>query len=126
MKRIIFAVVILASILGAGIWENMYVHETFTEFDNQMNAVIVELKNENSDGALQKLNSTFAWWEEKKRILEIFSYSQDLRLISSCLGETKGSLEVGDMQNAMSKSVSILTISKYTHEILDFNIEDII
>ena len=60
---------------------------------------------------------------------ELFYESAILRVLSAfsvALGEQKGSLECGDYNNALSKCVSLFEMSKNLHNVLDFNIEDII
>ena len=53
-------------------------------------------------------------------------YSPDIRGFSVAVGETVGSLECGDYDNALSKIRSLQIMSQNIHNILDFNLADII
>ena len=49
-----------------------------------------------------------------------------MRAFSVALAETEGSLECGDDKNALSKCQSLLTMAGNIHEMLDFNLQDIV
>ncbi len=125
MKKVVFAVVLLAIILTAGILENYFVHGIFTELDNKLYSIEQDLHKEDIS-ALNKVRDLRVWWEDKRKYLELISYSPDLRAFSVALAETEGSLECNDFLNAMSKCQSLIVMSSNTHKLLDFNIEDII
>ena len=54
------------------------------------------------------------------------TYSPDMRAFSVALAETEGSLECGDDKNALSKCQSLLTMAGNIHDMLDFNLQDIV
>ena len=125
MKKVIVALLMLTLIVTAGILEHNYIEKTFTELDEKLNEIIYEINLE-SDKALTLTNELVEWWEQKRKIMELFTFSPDLRAFSVALAEQKGSLECGDFNNALSKCVSLLSISKNLHDVLDFNAQDII
>jgi hypothetical protein len=125
MKKVIVALLMLTLIVTAGILEHNYIEKTFTELDKKLNAIIYEINFE-SDNALTLTNELVEWWEKKRKVMELFTFSPDLRAFSVALAEQKGSLECGDFNNALSKCVSLLSISKNLHDVLDFNVQDII
>ncbi len=125
MKKFVIAIAILLVILTAGILENVYVDKVFSSLDDRLYDV-EQLVHEQSQTALDQLRSLTDWWEDRRRMLELFTYSPDLRAFSVALGETEGSLESEDFQNALSKIQSLLVMSSNLHRILDFNLEDII
>lgn len=125
MKKVVFAIVLLAIILTAGILENFFVHRTFTQLDDKLaqleGAIIAQ-----DDVALEQIRSLTDWWEKQRNYLELLAYSPDLRAFSVALAETDGSLQCGDFDNALSKCQSLMIMSKNIHRILDFNVEDIV
>lgn len=125
MKKVIVALLMLTLIVTAGILEHNYIEKTFTELDEKLNEIIYEINLE-SDKALTLTNELVEWWEQKRKVMELFTFSPDLRAFSVALAEQKGSLECGDFNNALSKCVSLLSISKNLHDVLDFNAQDII
>ena len=125
MKKVIVALLLLTLIVTAGILEHNYIEKTFTELDEKLNEIIYEINLE-SDKALTLTNELVEWWEQKRKVMELFTFSPDLRAFSVALAEQKGSLECGDFNNALSKCVSLLSISKNLHDVLDFNAQDII
>lgn len=125
MKKVVFALIILAIIVCAGILENVYVHKTFTALDGQLEELetLILQKDETSKVHIQSLA---VWWEKKRNYLELISYSPDIRAFSVALAEAVGSLECDDYDNALSKCKSLIIMSSNLHRLLDFNVEDVI
>ena len=78
------------------------------------------------DDAIGEVRELTEWWEKRRHILELFTYSPDMRAFSVALAETEGSLECGDDKNALSKCQSLLTMAGNIHDMLDFNLRDIV
>lgn len=125
MKKVVLAIVILAVILTAGILETVYVDKVFHNLDSRL-CDVEKLIVAEDGSALDETNELISWWEERRKYAELFVYSPDIRALSVALGETQGSLECGDFDNALSKIRSLQVMSHNIHDILDFNIADII
>ncbi len=125
MKKVIVAIVVLLAIITAGILENVYVDKVFSTLDDRLGEIEADVLSE-SDSALNGVRDLTKWWEKQRSFMELFTYSPDLRAFSVALGETEGSLESGDYQNAQSKIQSLIVMSSNLHRILDFNLEDVI
>lgn len=125
MKRVIFAFIVLAVIITAGILETVYVDKLFSSLDDRLDNVeqLVAAEDESAYPAFCELSR---WWEKQRTFLELFSYSPDVRNFSVALGETDGSLICGDNQNALSKLRSLKIMASNIHNILDFNFADVI
>lgn len=126
MKKIIIALIILAAILAAGILDHKHIDRVFDEFDERLYAIDTALKAGNEDEAEALTNDLVDWWDKKRLYVEIFAYSPDTRSISVTLGEIKGSLIADDVENAQSKVTSTLELVKNVHNMLDFNLSDIL
>lgn len=125
MKRLVLALVILAVILAAGIAESLYVDKVFGELTRRIDDLEAAIISPEDD-ALDEVNELTEWWEKKRHGLEMFTYSPDMRAFSVALAETVGSLECGDDKNALSKCESLMTMANNIHDVLDFNLADII
>ena len=125
MKKIIVALLMLALITTAGILEHNYIEKTFSELDNKLLEIEKAIHAESED-ALILTNQLTEWWRKKRKVMELFTFSPDLRGFSVALAEQQGSLECGDFNNAMSKCASLMSMSKNLHDVLDFNVADII
>ena len=125
MKRFVIALVILAATITAGVLETVYIERTFDELDARINALESAIKSP-SDDALDEVKTLTDWWEKKRAAMELFTWSPDIRAFSVALAETEGSLECGDDKNALSKCESLMTIANNLHDVLDFNLADII
>ncbi|MEG1663145.1 MAG: DUF4363 family protein [Clostridia bacterium] len=125
MKKVVVAISVLLIILVAGILESVYIHKTFTALDGMLKDAEASV-SVSADDSLQKIEDITVWWNGKKKYMELFTYSPDLRAFSAALGEAEGSLKCGDFKNAMSKCASLIVMADNIHQLLDFNIEDII
>ncbi len=125
MKKVILALIILAIIVTAGILENVYIDKIFDGLDSRLSN-LEKLIISQDDGAMAAIEDTVNWWEGHRKYAELFVYSPDIRAFSVALGETQGSLECDDFDNALSKVRSLQIMSHNIHDILDFNLADII
>jgi len=125
MKRVVTAIIILVVIVTAGILENVYIDKLFDNLDGKLAEIEKSIVAE-SDEAAAQVDGLIEWWEGQRKYAELFVYSPDIRAFSVALGETQGSLECGDYDNALSKIRSLQIMSKNIHDILDFNLADII
>ncbi|MCQ2602858.1 MAG: DUF4363 family protein [Clostridia bacterium] len=125
MKKLIIAIIILVVILTSGILETIYIDKLFQELDDRLIALenAIAAQDENS---LDLARDTMKWWSKKRRSVELYTYSPDIRAFSSALSETEGYIMAKDYKSALSRCHSLIEMSKNIHQILDFNAEDII
>lgn len=126
MKRAIVLIILFLLVIGAGIGEHFYVHKTFDEFDSRMHEIEDFIDNEKGDEALARTEDLQTWWLKKKEVLESVSYCNDARQVNVVIGELQGSLEIGDLDNASSKIISLYQLINNIRDTLDFNAQDII
>lgn len=125
MKKLIFAIVILVIIITAGVLENVYVDKLFGGLDSRLAELEKSIISQD-EIANKQIDELINWWQGHRQYAELFVYSPDIRAFSVALGETQGSLECDDYDNALSKIRSLQIMSQNIHDILDFNISDII
>lgn len=124
--KTVIAAVLLVVIIGFGVWETLFVDRVFGELDERLSSMKTRIDAEDCEGALEETTSAIEFWEDKRRVLELIAYASDLRAFSVAIAEVKGSLEKEDMENAASKTESLFSISHNLHDLLDFNVSDII
>lgn len=125
MKKVIVALTILAVIIVAGILEAVYIDKTFDDINDTLDELNAMIEN-HDENALETAIQFETWWQKKRRYIELFAYSPDLRAFSVAIAETKGSIECGDFDNALSKCESLRVMASNIHDVLDFNGADII
>lgn len=125
MKKVVFAIVLLAVIITGGLLENAYITRTFNDLDDMLKSLETHILDEDKS-SLEEVREIAKWWEERRTYIELFAYSPDVRSFSVALGETDGSLECEDYQNALSKCRSLMIMANNIKELLDFNARDII
>lgn len=125
MKRVVVAVIVLVFIITGGILENVYITRTFDQLEERL-INLKQLIADEDESALDELRDVTQWWEKRRMYIELFAYSPDVRAFSVALGETEGSLECEDYQNALSKCTSLIVMADNIGRLLDFNAEDII
>lgn len=126
MKRAVILIILFLLVIGAGIGEHFYVHKTFDEFDSRMHKIEDFIDNENGEDALASTVDLQTWWLDKKEVLESISYCNEARQVNVIIGELQGSLEIGDLDNASSKIISLYQLINNIRDTLDFNAQDII
>ena len=125
MKKVVIAIAILSLILVAGILEAVYIDRVFGDLGGRLDALATMIFEED-DKSSESIDDLTNWWEKKREYIELFAYSPDLRSFSIALAETKGSIERGDFDNALSKCESLKVMADNIHKVLDFNGLDII
>lgn len=125
MKKLIIAIIILAIILTAGILETIYIDKLFEELDGRLILLESAIATQD-DNSLNLARDTMEWWSKKRKTVELYTYSPDIRAFSSALSETEGYIMAKDYKSALSRCHSLIEMSQNIHQILDFNAEDII
>lgn len=125
MKKVVLAIVILAIIITAGVLENVYIDKIFNGLDSRLSELEQRVIAQD-ENAIESFYNLQDFWEGHRKYAELFVYSPDIRALSVALGETQGSLECNDYDNALSKMRSLQIMSHNLHNILDFNVADII
>ena len=126
MKKAIILFVIFLLILGAGISEQFFEHQTFDEFLRRAEKIEDALLDDDIDRALDESEKLQKFWARKRKIVEAISYCQDARQVNVILGELIGSLRCEDTANAFSKIESLYQLIQNIRDLLDFNALDII
>ena len=78
MKRFVAALVILAAIVTGGVLEAVRVESIFDELETRIYALEEAIKSPDDD-ALDEVKTLTVWWEEKRKEMELYTWSPDMR-----------------------------------------------
>lgn len=101
MKKVIIALSILAVIIGAGAFEQVYVSKTLDNFIERTEALKVALTVSNN--ALEEAEELEKWWIEKKQYLEALSPHNFFMDITYSVYEVIGNIENDEIPQALTR-----------------------
>ena len=98
-KRLIIALVVLVVIISLGIFEQILIKETFSEFSARLERFIIE-EDEKYD--YDAIVETQKWWEKKAKSLELFLPHTQIIEITITYGELVGAVGAEDHDSAQA------------------------
>lgn len=98
-KRLIIALVVLVVIISLGIFEQILIKETFSEFSARLERFIIEEDEEYDYDAIVE---TQKWWEKKAKSLELFLPHTQIIEITITYGELVGAVGAEDHDSAQA------------------------
>lgn len=102
MKRIIIAIIILVTFITAGVLEQVFLHNYFTELEgiaDDIRALVEEKRfDEAHDKTLELQNS----WSEKKHIIEAVISHNETKEVTSRIAELEGYISAKDDKSAIA------------------------
>lgn len=126
MKRDITAIIILAIILGVGIYEDMYFNKIIEKLDNEL-AVIEKVIYENDkDKSIELCKDLEQYWEKKNLFLEIVFYNPNIKNVSLDLSEILGALVIDDLKSAEARVYVLRKRLKALKETMSFSVISVI
>lgn len=97
MKKGLIVIIIASVMLAACVFELIYVNNTFTKMNSEIEALIVELeRNEDSSHALKRVNGISEYWDKHKRLTEVMLNHILLIEYDSKIARLKSDIEVDD------------------------------
>ncbi len=103
MRKTLVALILLAAILGVGIYENIYLDKTLKTLEKNLNELEQALNNEDKETSINILNDMANYWQQQNTFLEVVSYSQNLRNVSLDISETLGTVMADDIPSAIAR-----------------------
>ena len=107
MSRWIATISILLLIIGAVIWEQVYVNQTFNHLEDQIDALIVSVQacgDENADTDTNKAQITEIekyWMKREKALCYLVKHTETFQ-ISDAIIYAKNFIEFGNKEEVMS------------------------
>jgi len=124
MKKVIVALVVLAVILAAGIWEQFIIDDVFKEFVEQL--TVIENNIENIDYALEKTGETVDWWEDRRGVFESLTNHDEIKEIRIRLGELEGYLLSEDSDMARVQAHTLIAFCENVPHLLALHYEHVL
>lgn len=119
--KLTIALVVTVLLLGGGIWETVYIENTFDEFEKKLSALM-----EQEEYVYEDVVSVGEWWNSHANKLEMTIPHVQLTEITVTYGELIGAVENEDYDSA---SALLNRIKQYTVRIgslYGFNMRNII
>lgn len=101
MKKVITALAILAVIIGAGTFEQIYVSKTLDNFIERTESLKIALTTSNN--ALKEAEKLEDWWIDKKQSLEALSPHNFFMDITYSVYEVIGNIENDEIPQALTR-----------------------
>ena len=98
-NKLTVAIVVLVVIVGLGIFEQVFIKNTFEEFSSRLEQFIVDEDEEYDYNAIVE---TQKWWEKKVKYLELFLPHVQLIEITITYGELVGAVGAEDHDSAQA------------------------
>lgn len=124
--RTVIAIILLILIITLGIYEQSFVNRTFEDLENKTNEIKKTLEDNDYDGALTLINSTFQWWDKKSQTLEMMASHVTFKEVAIYLADLKGQIIVQDKDQAISVCYILFGICENYNHFLGFHIEHIL
>ena len=98
-KRLGVAIMVLVVMIALGVFEQVLIAKTFTEFEERLEKFIVDEDEEYDYNAIVE---TQEWWEKKAKYLELFLPHGQIVEITITYGELVGAVGAEDHDSAQA------------------------
>jgi len=131
MSRWIATICILLLIIGAVIWEQVYVNQTFQNLETQINALIVSVEScgdetANTDENKQKIAEIEKYWLKREKALCYLVKHTETFQISDAIIYAKNFIEFGNKEEVMSALRKLTYLVKVHSYNMGTSLENII
>lgn len=125
MYKIITAILVICLILGLGIWEQVFLHESFNELHDR--AVVIEEKliAKDYDAALLSANEMLEWWRDKRDIIELTSPHNEVKDHVNLLAQLEGYLISEQYDDAIATTYAIREDAHNKLNILAYRLKNV-
>ena len=120
MKRAIIAIIFLAIIVTVGIVEQVYVRKTFDGLIEEL--TLLQDNLDDREKAEENVESIISWWEEQRKLMELFVMHDDIREIMVMLGEIEGYVKSDMLDDARATNIKLLEASRHISHLLQYRI----
>ena len=131
MSRWIATICILLLIIGAVIWEQVYVNQTFQNLETQINALIVSVEScgdetADTDENKQKIAEIEKYWLKREKALCYLVKHTETFQISDAIIYAKNFIEFGNKEEVMSALHKLTYLVKVHSYNMGTSLENII
>ena len=131
MSRWIATICILLLIIGAVIWEQVYVNQTFQNLETQINALIVSVEScgdetADTDENKRKIAEIEKYWLKREKALCYLVKHTETIQISDAIIYAKNFIEFGNKEEVMSALHKLVYLVKVHSYNMGTSLENII
>ena len=124
MKRTVFALILLLSIIGFGIWEQVIIDDVFKEFKASLTTI--ENNIDDTQFALDETEKLIVWWDNKRETFEALTNHDEIKEIKIKLAELKAYFVVGDKDMARVQTLSLIATCENVPHLLALHYEHVL
>ena len=103
MKKGIVAVLLFATIISVGIYENIYFNQTMDSLELSCNQLEILIEDEILTDGISLCENMATYWENQNTFLEIVAYNPNVKNVSLDILEILGALKADDAKSAMAR-----------------------
>lgn len=130
VKKWIVMCVIIALIVGLCVWENVYIQQSFTFLLNRLDAIEVQLsENEeliNTEENILALTNLHEEWREKTKVLKTIVWHTGMKEVEINLSRVLSYVEQNDFKEAMVELHALQDFSKHYKQDFTITLENIL
>lgn len=126
MKRVILAVCILLVVLSLGIWEQVFIVQSFDNLAKSLEPISLYLENGEFSAALGETNVLINKWRKKEDVLELISPHNEIKDVVIQISELLGDIESEQYDVAESRITVLKEYATNRKELLSFSWMNII
>ncbi len=126
MKRDMIAIILLALILGVGIYEDIYFNKIINELDNNLIVIEQQIFDNKKEESIEACSNLSKYWDEKNLFLEIVFYNPNIKNVSLDLHEILGALVIDDLKSAQARVYVLRKRLEALKETMSFSLISVI
>lgn len=122
--RTITAIILLIVIVLLGVYEQVFINNTFDELQAKAEILSKKLENTDSD-TIREIDNIIEFWDKKSKKLELLTPHDTLDVVCIKLYEIKGYIEINDFSTALAMNYSLISTCEHVPHLLGFSLEHI-
>lgn len=120
------AIILLALILGVGIYEDIYFNKIINELDNNLIVIEQQIFDNKKEESIEACSNLSKYWDEKNLFLEIVFYNPNIKNVSLDLHEILGALVIDDLKSAQARVYVLRKRLEALKETMSFSLISVI
>ena len=121
MKRTIFALIVLAVIIGLGVGEQVYLHHLFEDLNEKTRAIARLVDEDDMGEAHHKTVELQEWWNKNKHFLEAVVSHNETKEVTLRIAELEGYIAIDDQKSSYATAQIMVELSTNLPHLLGFS-----
>lgn len=120
--KLTIAIILTVLLLGGGIYETIFIHNTFEDLGMQIDAIL----DQGDEYSVESINATIKWWGKKSKQLAITIPHNQIDAISYSLHELRGTALDKDFKSSTAVLTKLLGHAENINNAYTFSFWNII